>query len=235
MVERIVVRVNHPIQGNLTLYSASIGKKAVVALTGLALFGFVLQHTVGNLQTFLGPEVYNAYAVNLKKSLGGFIWLARGGLVAIVLIHIVATMQLVTQSNAARKVGYRVEKSAVTTYGAKTMKYTGPMLACFIVFHLVHFTAPGVAMSSAYVHDHNNVYAAFVAGFRIPWVSALYLAAQVMLGLHIHHGAASLFQTLGLNHPRYNKVRQMVPQALALFVAGGNMAMPLGVMFGVIK
>lgn len=234
MVERIVVRVNHPIPGNLTLYSASIGKKAIVALTGLALFGFVLQHTAANLQVFLGPEVYNAYTVNFKKSLGNLIWVARGGLLLTVLVHIVATMQLVRQSNAARSVGYRVQKSVVTTYGAKTMKYTGPMLALFIVYHLVHFTFPGVPMGD-YVHDHTNVYAAFVAGFRLPWVSALYIAAQVMLGLHIHHGASSLFQTLGLNHPRYNKVRQMVPQALALFIAGGNIAMPVGVMLGVIK
>ncbi len=221
-------------QGNLTLYSAAIGKKAVVAATGLVLFGFVIQHTIGNLQVFLGAEVFNAYAHDLKASLGKLIYVARAGLFAILIVHIVATMQLVKQSTAARSQGYRVQKSAATTYGAQTMKYTGPMLAAFIIFHIAHFTYPGVSMG-AYVHSSEDIYSSFVNGFRIPWVTGVYLIGQVLLGLHIHHGAWSLFQSLGLSHPRYNQMRERIPQALALFVAGGNMIMPLGVITGVIQ
>ena len=216
-----------------TLYDASIGKKALVAITGLMLFGFVIAHMLGNLQVFLGPEALNAYAAGLKK-LPGLVWAMRTMLLAAVLIHIVVSMTLVKQAAAARAAGYRLKQSLVTSYAARSMRWTGPLLAAFIVYHLAHFTWPGVAMG-AYTHDYHDVYSNVVNGFRIPWVTAVYVVAQALLGLHLYHGAWSLFQTLGLNHPRYNRWREAIPRTIALAVVAGNVAMPLAVLTGVVS
>lgn len=216
----------------LTFHDASIGKKALVALTGLILFGFVIGHMLGNLQVFLGPAALNGYAESLRK-LGPLLWAARLVLLASVVLHISLSMSLVAQADRARGVGYRLKQSLATTYAARTMKWTGPLLAAFILYHLAHFTWPGVAMGP-YVHEPHDVYANFVNGFRVPWVVAIYLVAQVLLGLHLYHGAWSLFQTLGLNHPRYNRLREALPRAVAMTVVTGNCAMPLAVLTGII-
>jgi succinate dehydrogenase / fumarate reductase, cytochrome b subunit len=217
----------------LTLGDTSIGKKVLVALTGLALFGFVLTHMVGNLQVFLGPEALNTYAANLKK-LGPLLWVARLGLLAAAVVHIVLSLSLVREAAGARPIGYRLKQSQATSYAARTMKWSGPMLACFIVYHIAHFTWPGVAMG-AYAHSAHDVYSNVVNGFRVPWVTAIYLVAQVLLGLHLYHGSWSLFQTLGLNHPRYNGLRRTVPRLIAITIVAGNVAMPLAVLAGVIS
>jgi succinate dehydrogenase / fumarate reductase cytochrome b subunit len=218
----------------LTLFDATIGKKAVVAVTGVVLFGFVIVHMLGNLQVFLGPEAMNGYAETLRQLPFHLLWVARVVLLVSVVLHIVFSIQLVLASSQARPVAYRSKHSVATSYAARTMKFSGPLLALFILYHLAHFTWPGVAMG-AYQHQPHDVYANFVNGFRVPWVTALYLVAQVMLGLHLYHGAWSLFQTLGLNHPRYNRVRTIVPRALALVVVAGNVVMPLAVLAGIIR
>jgi succinate dehydrogenase / fumarate reductase cytochrome b subunit len=218
---------------SLTLFDATIGKKAIVAVTGIVLFGFVVVHMLGNLQVFLGPEALNGYAEKLK-SIPLVLWGARSVLLISVVLHIAFSIQLVLESNQARPVAYRTKHSIATSYAARTMKFSGPLLALFIVYHLAHFTWPGVAMG-AYQHDPHDVYGNFVNGFRVPWVTAIYLVAQAALGLHLYHGAWSLFQTLGLNHPRYNRVRQNLPRALAFLVVAGNVSMPLAVLAGIIR
>jgi succinate dehydrogenase cytochrome b subunit len=218
----------------LTLFDATIGKKAIVAVTGLVLFGFVIAHMLGNLQVFLGPEAMNGYAETLRQMPFHLLWVARLVLLVSVVLHIVFSIRLVLESNQARPVGYRAKQSAATSYAARTMKFSGPLLALFIVYHLAHFTWPGVAMA-AYQHDPHDVYSNFVNGFRVPWVTAVYLVAQVMLGLHLYHGAWSLFQTLGLNHPRYNGLREALPRALAFLVVTGNVIMPIAVLVGIIR
>jgi succinate dehydrogenase / fumarate reductase, cytochrome b subunit len=217
----------------LTLFDATIGKKAVVAVTGVVLFGFVIVHMLGNLQVFLGPEAINSYAEKLK-SIPLVLWGARSLLLASVVLHIVFSIWLVLEANQARPVAYRTKHSIATSYAARTMKFSGPLLALFIVYHLAHFTWPGVAMG-AYQHDPHDVYSNFVNAFRVPWVTAIYLVAQAALGLHLYHGAWSLFQTLGLNHPRYNRVRETLPRALAFLVVAGNVSMPLAVLAGIIR
>ena len=217
----------------LTLFDATIGKKAIVAVTGVVLFGFVIVHMLGNLQVFLGPEVMNGYAATLKSN-ALILWGARSVLLLSVVLHIAFSIQLVLESNQARPVAYRTKHSIATTYAARTMKFSGPLLALFIVYHLAHFTWPGVAMG-AYQHDPHDVYSNFVNGFRVPWVTAIYLLAQAALGLHLYHGAWSLFQTLGLNHPRYNRLRENLPRALAFLVVAGNVSMPLAVLAGIIR
>jgi succinate dehydrogenase / fumarate reductase cytochrome b subunit len=218
----------------LTLYDANIGKKALVAVTGLILFGFVILHMLGNLQVFLGPDALNGYARALRK-LGALLWVARGVLVLSVVVHLWVSLSLAREASLARgAVGYRQKQSIATDYAARTMKWTGPLLAAFIVYHLAHFTWPGVAMGD-YVHQPHDVYANVVNGFRVPWVVAIYLVAQGMLGFHLYHGAWSLFQTLGLSHPRYNGPREALSRGVALMVVTGNIVMPLAVLMGIVQ
>jgi succinate dehydrogenase / fumarate reductase cytochrome b subunit len=216
-----------------TWYDAAIGKKAIVALSGLVLFGFVIAHMLGNLRVFLGPEALNGYAKSLRE-FPGLLWTARAILLVAVVAHIVASLSLVKQASDARPIGYRERRDVVTNYAARTMKWSGPLLALFIVYHLAHFTWPGVAMGD-YQHDPHDVYANVINGFRVPWVAAIYLVAQCLLGLHLYHGAWSLFQTLGLNHPRYNSLRQRLPRLVAVGVVLGNLAMPLAVLLGFVR
>ncbi|MEZ4219455.1 MAG: succinate dehydrogenase cytochrome b subunit [Polyangiaceae bacterium] len=220
-------------QKALTLYDTTIGKKALMAVTGVALFGFVVAHMLGNLQVFLGPEQLNGYAKKLHD-LGPLLWIARLVLIGAVVTHIVVAMQLVMRSAGARPQGYRLKQHDATSYAARTMKISGPLLALFIVYHLAHFTVPGVPMG-AYQHDPHDVYANVVQAFSIPWVAGVYIAAQLLLGFHLYHGAWSLFQSLGLSHPRYDEKKRMAAQTLAMVVMFGNIAMPVAVLAGVIK
>jgi len=217
----------------LTLYETTIGKKALLALSGTVLFGFVIIHMLGNLQVYLGAEVFNGYAATLKGN-ALVLWGARTVLIASVVAHVVVSMTLVSQTAGVRDVGYRTLKTRKTTYAALTMKYGGPALLFFILFHLAHFTFPGLAVGH-YVHSHTNVYGNFVGSFQNPIVVVLYVTAQIFLGLHLYHGGSSLLQTLGLSHPRYDATLRLVPKAIGLGVAVGNISMPLAVLAGVIR
>lgn len=218
----------------ITLYDTTIGKKVVMAVSGLALYGFVIAHMLGNLQVFLGPTQLNGYASKLQ-GLGPLLWLMRGVIFVCAATHVVTVVQLYLQRQSARPIGYRMKQNTATTYAALTMKYGGMALLLFIIYHLAHFTVPGLAMSAAYQHDPHDVYANVVHGFSIPWVAAIYIVAQLFLGLHLYHGSWSLFQTLGFNHPKYDEPRKFVAQTIGVFVAAGNIAIPVAVLTGVVR
>jgi succinate dehydrogenase / fumarate reductase cytochrome b subunit len=218
----------------LALYDSTIGKKAVLAVTGIVLFGFVIVHMLGNLQVFLGPEKLNAYAATLKGT-PPLLWSVRTVLLSSVVIHAWTSLSLVARTSGARRVGYRAKRELVTGYAALTMKYGGPALALFIVFHLVQFTYPGLALSSSYRHSPTDVYSNVIHAFQIPWVVAIYVVAQFFLGLHLYHGGWSLLQTLGVNHPKYNEYIRMVPRAIGVGVAAANISMPLAVLAGIVR
>jgi len=221
-------------QKALTFIDTTIGKKVVMALSGLVLFGFVIGHMVGNLQVFLGPEVFNDYAVGLHD-LGVLLWIARIVLLACLLLHVVMALQLVNRAAAARPVGYKMKVNDRTTFAALTMKFSGITLLFFLLYHLAHFTFPGVAMG-AYEHQHySQVYTNFVNGFSIPWVVGLYIAAMISLGLHLYHGSYSLFQTMGLNNPLRNETVKSLAQFVALVVTVGNIILPLSVLLGLVQ
>jgi len=217
----------------LTLYDTTIGKKAVMAVTGLVLFGFVIGHMIGNLQLYMGPAQLNHYAHTLK-SLPELLWAVRIVLAVSVVLHITATVQLYDRTLAAREKRYRVKKSIAATYASKTMIWTGPTLLLFIVYHLVHFTIPGVSMGN-YVESATNVYANVVNGFSIPWVAAIYIVGNLALGYHLYHGGVSLLQTLGFNHPRHNDRARGIARAFALIVTLGNISFPISVLLGIIR
>jgi succinate dehydrogenase / fumarate reductase cytochrome b subunit len=218
----------------LTLYGTSIGKKAVMALTGLVLFGFVIGHCIGNLQVFLGPRALNEYAKGLRD-LGLLLWAARLGLLAALVLHIVSAVQLTLQSRRARGQRYHVKPPEISSsYASKTMMWSGPLLFLFIAYHLAHFTYPGVAFGS-YAHSTHDVYANVINGFSVPWVSSLYIAAQIALGVHLYHGAWSLLQSLGLSNPLHNERWRNLARTLAMAVMIANITIPLGVVFGVVQ
>jgi succinate dehydrogenase / fumarate reductase, cytochrome b subunit len=221
-----------PAQSTVGLMDTAIGKKTALALSGLVLFGFVIVHMLGNLQVFLGPEVFNNYAATLK-AMPAVVWGARCVLLLAVIVHVTMMIQLYSASSNARGVGYRRETSRASTYASATMHYTGPLLLLYILFHLAHFTAPGLSLGDA-AFSHTDVYSNFVSSFSVPWVVALYCTANLFLGVHLFHGAWSLLQTLGLSHPRYNRRRNLIAQAVAVFVTLGNVVMPLAVLAGVI-
>ena len=218
----------------LTLYDTSIGKKAVLALTGLVLFGFVIGHCLGNLQVYLGALPFNRYASALK-SMGALLWAVRLGLALIFIVHIFVAFQLWRQKRRARTHRYRVKPPEIaSTYASKTMFWTGPLLLLFVLYHVAHFTYPGLAFAD-YSHSTHNVYGNVVNGFRVPWVSSLYIASQMVLGVHLYHGAWSLLQSVGISNPLRNDRWRSGAQAIAMAVVVANITIPLAVVFGVIR
>ncbi len=212
------------------LYGSTLGKKYLMASTGLLLFGFVLGHMAGNMQLYLGAEIYNAYAHKLQ-SLGVLLWLIRGVLLSIVAVHIFVAVQLWLRNRRSRPVKYRVFNPPAVDYAARTMVWSGPIIGLFIVYHLLHFT-----VGSAH-HDfiRGDVYHNVVSSFQIWWVAGFYILANFLLAIHLYHGLWSLFQTLGWDHPRFGGVRRGVAVAFALLIGAGNISMPLAVLTGVVR
>lgn len=219
-------------QDTITTFSTTVGKKAALAVSGLVLFGFTVGHMLGNLQIYLGPEKFNAYAAGIK-GVPALLWGTRTVLLISVTVHIALAFDLYSRSSAARSIGYRLKQNPATTYAALTMKYSGPILLLYIIFHLAHFTAPGLSLGAA-PFSHTDAYTNFVSSFKVPWVTGVYVLANVFLGLHLYHGSWSLFQSLGLSHPRYNPLRKRLAGGLALVVTTGNVIMPLSVLAGLV-
>ncbi len=213
----------------LGFFGSSVGKKMVMAVTGVILFGFVVGHMIGNLQIYLGPETLDSYAA-LLKSTGGMLWVVRFGLLAAVGLHMWAATTLTLTSWSARPQGYRVVESRGSTYASRTMRWGGPILGLFILYHLLHLT-----VGSAHPNfDHERVFANVIQGFSTWWVSSVYIVAMLALGLHLYHGAWSMFQTMGLNHPRYDPLIRVFATVFALVVVIGNISIPAAVLSGLV-
>jgi succinate dehydrogenase / fumarate reductase cytochrome b subunit len=209
--------------------SSSIGRKAVMAASGLVLYGFVVVHMIGNLQVFMGAHAINAYGEFLHGFLHGQgLYLARAVLVLAALLHVWAAVSLTLSNVTARAVGYREWQARESTYASRTMVWSGPLLLAFLIYHLAHFTT-GAAHPEFVPGD---VYRNVVVGFQNPFASAFYILAMLALGLHMYHGFWSMLQTLGLSHPRWNRVRRGVSALLAFGVVAGNISIPLAVLLG---
>jgi len=210
---------------------SSVGKKVVMAATGIILFGFVTVHMLGNLQAYMGAEPMNHYAEFLHTMIhGAGIWVFRSVLVLAVLLHAWAALSLTLTNYAARPVGYRTQQLQSATLASRTMRWSGVILGLFIVFHILHFTTgqvhPDFIKGDAY---HN-----FVTGLRVPWTASFYILAQICLGFHMWHGVWSLTQTLGWSHPRYTRLRRRFAMVMAVLVAGFNVSFPIAVLTGFI-
>jgi succinate dehydrogenase / fumarate reductase cytochrome b subunit len=221
----------------LTLYRSTIGKKVVMALSGLVLIGFVILHMWGNLHIFEGPEKFNEYAVFLRTvgaPLLGHeqaLWLVRIVLLGSVVLHTVAAYQLTRLDLASRPVRYARHRTVQQTFSSRTMRWGGLIILLFVIYHILHFTL-GTAHPN---FRHGDVYSNVVVGFQNWLVSGFYIAAMVLLGLHLYHGTWSMFQTLGLNSAKSNRLWQAVAAVVALAVAGGNILVPLAVLAGFVR
>jgi len=213
-------------------WQSQIGKKVVMAVTGLIGVGFVIGHMVGNLQMFQGPEKINTYAHFLHNTVGGALWLARAVLLASVVLHVVAAYQLSRQRLAARPVAYRKGSQwEVSTVASRTIRWGGALLLAFIVFHILHFTTRSIFPGYSAVDVYGNV----VKGFRNPLVTLFYVLSMVALALHVYHGAWSSLRTLGATPSAPNPLRRPIAALLAIVTFVGFTAVPLGVFAGIIK
>ena len=213
-----------------TFLSSSIGRKVVMALTGLVLFGYVVVHMLGNLQIYLGPEALNAYAVKLRE-MPALLWGVRGLLLVSVVLHVWAAVSLTRTNMAARGIGYREQRHRESTYASRTMRWSGVILLLFIVYHLLHLTLGTVHPSFVSGDVYHNV----VSGFRAGITPFFYILAMLALGLHMYHGVWSLMQTVGLSHPRYDRLRYAFAAFVTAMVVLGNISFPVAVMTGLLR
>jgi succinate dehydrogenase / fumarate reductase cytochrome b subunit len=211
-------------------YAAPIGKKVVMAVTGMILFGFVVAHLIGNLQVYMGPEKINAYGEFLHHNVG-LLWGSRIVLLVSVGLHIVATVQIALLKRAARPIAYVKHTPVDSSYASRTMIWSGPIVAAFIVYHLLHFTVGSVHPSFQDLKPYHNL----IAGFQQIPVSIAYIVAMLLLGTHLYHGAWSMFQSLGVSHPRYTPMLKRFAAGATAFIVAGNISIPISVMLGILR
>jgi succinate dehydrogenase / fumarate reductase cytochrome b subunit len=213
----------------LRFRDTTIGKKAVMAVSGVVLSAFVAGHLLGNLQIFLGPDRFNGYARALK-ALPELLWAVRISLIISVALHIWSSIQLAVVKSEARPVGYVRTKSIASSYASRTMYMSGPIIAAFIIYHLMQFTF-GVGGTP---YMESDPYGNVINGFRVPAVSLFYIIAMGLLCMHLRHGLSSMVQTLGLEHPRYTPRLKTIAVVIATLIFFGFVSIPIAVMTGVI-
>lgn len=235
---------------------STIGRKILMALTGIVLVLFVLGHMLGNLQVFLGPEAINAYAYKLHHVMPtALLWAIRIFLMVCIAIHLWAAITLTLDNRRARPEGYSVNKVVQATYAAKTMRMSGIILLAFIIFHIAHYTArviPGKEYDKqiadvVLVEDGKpvikngqpvmtfDVYSMMIEGFQVWWVSAFYILATGLLCLHLAHGFSSMFQTLGIRNRNWRGFLDRSAFAYGLIVFLGFAVIPVAVLSGILK
>jgi succinate dehydrogenase / fumarate reductase cytochrome b subunit len=216
---------------------SSVGAKQIMAVTGLGLLLFAVQHMVGHFGMFGGRDTYNAYA-HFMQGLGAIKWAARAGLLAILIVHIMAAIGLSKANAAARPQKYAVVRYVRTSIFARTMLWTGLVIFVFIGFHLAHFTLGWVQPEAFHTLDDKgryDAYSMFVIGFQNLGVLVLYLVATALLSMHLAHGASSWFQSLGWRHPKYDPWIDKLGPVLALILIVGYAAPPVAVALNLIK
>jgi len=211
-------------------WDSSIGKKAVMAVTGLVMVAFLIVHMLGNLQMFEGSLKINEYSAALRR-LGPLLWLARGGLLVSVILHVIAAYQLTKRKQVARPVDYADREPQVSTFASRTIRWGGVLVLIFVVLHLLHFTFG--TLHPAF--DHKDVYGNVVAAFQVWWIALLYLIAMVVVGLHLYHGTWSSLRSLGLTRPAVNPLRRRVVTVLTWVIYLGFSVIPIAVLAGIVK
>lgn len=215
---------------------SNVGKKTIVAVTGLIMVGFLFVHMLGNLQMFEGRELdpamtkMNAYAAFLKKEMA-LLWGARLFLLASAALHVIFTIKLTIENKKARPEGYAVRKT-YSSAASRMMIYGGIFLLFYIVYHILHFTT-GSAHPELFHHE--DVYQTVVASFQVPMISVVYVAAMVALFAHLYHGTLALFYTLGVTNPSHLCLAKKVGLGLSIIICGGFISIPVGVLLGCIQ
>ncbi len=210
-------------------WQTTIGKKAVMAVSGVILAGFIFGHLAGNLQIFLGPDAFNGYAATLRH-LPEIVWPTRIILLICIILHIWSSIQLAVTKSDARPTAYVKKRPAGSDYASRTMYWSGPIVAAFVIYHLMQFTF-GVGGTPYHPLD---AYGNVIQGFRVPAVALFYIFAMALLCMHLSHGLWSMFQTLGFYHPRHTPKIKRLASLLALIVFFGFISIPIAVMLRVI-
>jgi len=223
----------------MTLPRTTIGKKVIMALTGLIGVGYLVMHMYGNLKAFGGAAYFNEYAEGLRE-LGAplfshlhLLTLARIVLVAAVLLHIWAAVTLTQQAQHARPRNYVVKKQVQASYASITMRWGGVVILLFLIYHLLHLTWGAPVVPGGY--ERGNAYRNLVNGFQVLPVTLFYLIALTALGLHLYHGGWSLFQTLGLSNENTEKPLRLFALALAILIPVGFAVVPVSILVGIIR
>jgi succinate dehydrogenase / fumarate reductase cytochrome b subunit len=227
----------------LDIYSTAVGKKYAMAISGIALMGFVLFHMIGNLKMYLGAAELDSYAEFLKKLLyplapkGAVLWILRGGLLAMLVLHLHAAWSLTIMNRQARPVKYQSPRDyEVANFASRTMRYSGMIVFSFLTWHLLDLTfgvVNTIGADGAFVRT--EVYANVVRSLDRWPVALFYILANLLLGIHLRHGAWSIFQSLGWNNPRFNSWRWAFATGFAAVVVLGNISFPIAVLAGIVK
>jgi succinate dehydrogenase / fumarate reductase cytochrome b subunit len=223
----------------LDFYRSTVGKKIIMAVTGLIWVGFVILHMAGNLQAFLGAEKLNGYAAMLHGPLEEVVLLQRVVLFVALVLHVTMAWQLTQRAAAARPVGYKLRDPQVSTLSSRTMRWGGVLVLLFIIFHILHFTTrnidPALAAGNIDAAGRFDLYSDVVGSFRIWWVTALYVFAMIVLGFHLWHGAWASIRTLGYAKPSENPLKRRIAAVVATVIWVGFIVVPIGVFVGIIR
>ncbi|HEY6071148.1 MAG TPA: succinate dehydrogenase cytochrome b subunit, partial [Chthoniobacterales bacterium] len=219
-------------------WHSSVGRKMIVAVTGVILILFVIGHLLGNLQIYLGPEWINAYSQHLHD-LGPILWMIRTFLLVCVLLHIYFTILLAIENKRARPEEYRDRSYVKASWASRHMVVSGLVVLAFIVYHLLHFTFRTTdARFDLLQHDamgRYDVYSMMVYGFQNVYVSGFYIVGLFLLTLHLTHGSSSFFQSLGLNNERLTPKLALGGRIFAWLLFLGYVSIPIAVLLGFIK
>jgi succinate dehydrogenase / fumarate reductase cytochrome b subunit len=214
-------------------YDVYIGKKAVMAVTGVMLFGYVIGHLLGNLQVFIPPEngVYqiDTYA-HFLHSHYVLLWCARSALLAAVIWHIVDAIQLWMLKRQARPVEYFKKNDVPNSLAARTMLWTGPVIAAYLVFHILHLTTGNLNHHYVELEAYHNL----VWGFRDYGFSIAYIAAMIFLATHLYHGLWSMLHDVGWDDEHYRPILKRIAAVVSILIAIGYISIPVAVMTGII-
>jgi succinate dehydrogenase / fumarate reductase cytochrome b subunit len=219
-------------------YDSSVGKKIIVALTGLILILFVIGHLLGNLQIFLGPAWINSYSEHLRE-LGPLLWVIRIFLLVIVIVHIYVTIRLAIDNRRARPARYLEREYVKATFASRYMVMSGLVVLAFLIYHLAHFTVrvtdPRFLLLKVDPLNRYDVYSMMVYGFQNIFVSGFYVIGLFLLALHLSHGSSSFFQSLGLNDKKLTPRLALGGRILAWLIFVGYTSIPVAVLLGLVK
>ncbi len=221
----------------MNYFSSSTGKKFLMGFSGLILVAFIVGHLLGNLQIFLGPEALNRYSAFLKGA-GELLWVARIGLLVMAAVHVWTAVSLTLANRAARPVGYAEKTYIKASYASRTMHVSGLIVLAYLVYHLLHFTFLRVHPQYGHFTDalgRPDVYRMVVSSFQQPGIALAYIAANLLLGMHLSHGLYSMGQSLGFVGPRTRAKLRFLAPALGYGIFTAYAAIPLSVWLGWVK
>jgi len=210
-------------------YDSTIGKKAVMAVSGLILFGFLIAHMLGNLQFFLGREVMNHYAETLHGN-PALLWTVRIILLVSVILHIWSSIELTRLKKQARPVGYIKHGNVQASVASRTMIWSGLVILVFVVFHLLHLTTGTVHPQFVPLNAYDNL----IYGLRVVPVGLFYIVAMIFVGMHLSHGIWSMFQSVGFSHPKYTPLIKKFAAIFSWLLIAGFISIPIAILAGIV-